>query len=80
MPKKMMNFHYSITIRWSDEDNAYLVELPELYGKGRFATHGDSYEEALKNGLEVMELLVDVTTRKGQPLPMVETVAQVIEG
>jgi hypothetical protein len=28
-----MNFHSSITIRWSDEDNAYLVELPELMAK-----------------------------------------------
>jgi len=58
-----------VTSEWSEEDRAYLVSLPELYGEGRFATHGDTYEEALKNGLEVMEMLVETIAAEGKPVP-----------
>ncbi len=64
-----MILRYSLLIRWSDEDNAFLVSLPELYGEGRYATHGDTYEDALRNGLEVMELLAESLTEGGQALP-----------
>ena len=64
-----MKLRYSVLIRWSDQDNAYLVSLPELYGEGRCATHGDTYEDALKNGLEVMELLTETLAEEGRPLP-----------
>ncbi len=64
-----MSLRYCLTIRWSDEDDAYLVSLPELYGEARFATHGSTYEEALKNGLEVMEMLVESLVSEGRPLP-----------
>ena len=42
--------HYSMVIRWSDRDSAYLVTLPEWmpYLINRVAvTHGATYEEAL---------------------------------
>lgn len=55
-----MNLHYSMTIRWSDRDDAFLVSLPEQTGSDRPMTHGDTYEEAAKNGAEVMELLAEV--------------------
>lgn len=64
-----MSLRYSLLIRWSDEDNTYLVSLPEVYGEGRFATHGDTYEEALRNGLEVMELLAETLAEEGRALP-----------
>lgn len=64
-----MKLRYSLVIRWSDEDDAYLVSLPELYGEGRFATHGATYEEAFRNGLEVMETLVESLSEEGRPLP-----------
>ena len=64
-----MKLRYSLLIRWSDEDNTYPVSLPELYGEGRYATHGKTYEEALKNGLEVMELLTETLTEEGHALP-----------
>lgn len=47
---------YSMTIEWSDEDEAYIVTLPEFPG---CHTHGATREEALKNGQEVIELLVE---------------------
>ncbi len=53
-----MNYHYSIVIQWSDDDNAFLVHLPEFPSQ-HFVTHGSTYDEALQNGLEVIELLVE---------------------
>jgi antitoxin HicB len=47
---------YSIIIEWSDEDDAYIVTLPEF---PTCHTHGATREEALKNGQEVLELLVE---------------------
>jgi len=34
-------------IEWSDEDEAYLVTIPELPG---CRTHGESYEDAARQG------------------------------
>ena len=46
---------YSIVIQWSDEDNAYIVRLPE-WGN-LIHTHGDRYDEALQRGKELLEAL-----------------------
>lgn len=61
-----MNCRYSMEIRWSDEDQAFIVTLPEFLG---CKTHGATYEEAAKNGREVMELLVETYQAEGRPLP-----------
>jgi predicted RNase H-like HicB family nuclease len=63
-----MNHRYSIVIQWSNEDNAFLVHLPE-FPEQRFVTHGLTYDEALKNGLEVVDLLVESYLEEGRPLP-----------
>ena len=69
-----MNFHYTIIIQWSDEDNCYVVSLPEW---GEFChTHGDTYEEAVKNAQEVLEMLVDSSLEDGTPLPEPQTLAK----
>jgi predicted RNase H-like HicB family nuclease len=49
--------HYSFVIQWSDEDQAYVVSLPE-WGD-LMHTHGDTYEKALKSAIEVLELLIE---------------------
>ena len=47
-----MKSRYSILIQWSNEDHCYIVSLPEF---GKYArTHGDTYEEAVKNAQEVL--------------------------
>ena len=54
-------------IRWSDEDEVFIVSLPEW---GRFAkTHGRTYEEAARNGHEVLELLIEEELAEGRKLP-----------
>ena len=62
--------HYSMLIQWSDEDQAYLVTLPEWEGRvfGP-VTHGDTYEEAVRNGREAMAALIASAERHGESLP-----------
>lgn len=59
--------HYSMVIEWSDQDQAYIVTLPE-WGPGA-KTHGLTYDEAVRNGQEVLAMLVDAAQEHGQPLP-----------
>ena len=60
-----MKLRYSIVIQWSDEDQCYIVSLPEF---GKYArTHGDTYEEAIKNAQEVLELLIENNNNLPQP-------------
>ncbi len=62
-----MNYHYTIIIQWSEEDQAFVVTLPEF---GEYAhTHGETYQEALNNATEVLELLVETYKAKGKRLP-----------
>jgi predicted RNase H-like HicB family nuclease len=67
-----MNHCYSIFIQWSEEDQKYVVSLPEF---GPYAhTHGETYAEALKHGEEVLELLIEEYQEQGRPLPQPLTV------
>jgi predicted RNase H-like HicB family nuclease len=43
-------------IQWSDEDQAYVVSLPEWGGA---KTHGATYEEAARHAQEVLEMLME---------------------
>lgn len=63
--------HYSMIIQWSERDHAYLVTLPEWADRliGTAVTHGVTYEEAAKNGREVLEMLIEDALESGDPLP-----------
>ena len=62
--------HCSMLIEWSDEDQAYLVTLPEWADRVIMpATHGNTYNEAIQHGQEVPKMLVDTAKREGEPLP-----------
>jgi antitoxin HicB len=72
--RTMSEFHYSMLIEWSQEDHAYLVTLPEWASQVMMpATHGETYIEAVKNGQEVLEMLVNDAIREGQQLPSPKT-------
>ena len=48
---------YTMLIEWSNEDQIYIVTLPEF---GNYCkTHGETYLEAAKNGEEVVEMLLE---------------------
>lgn len=57
---------YSMIIEWSDEDNVYIVTLPEF---SNCHTHGATRAKALKNGQYLLELLVEDDSERGRPLP-----------
>ncbi|MEL6553442.1 MAG: type II toxin-antitoxin system HicB family antitoxin [Cyanobacteria bacterium J06621_11] len=67
----MDNFRYQMVIVWSNEDDCYLVHLPD-FPEQTYRTHGDSYAEAAKNGEEVLELLLE---EDGLRLPVPKSVA-----
>lgn len=67
---KIPVLHYSMLIEWSDEDQAYLVTLPEWAGRVMMpVTHGETYRRAAQNGQEVLELLIAGAVDDGEPLP-----------
>jgi len=62
-----MKMQYSVVIQWSEEDQAFLVILPEFGPTPQ--THGATYKEAFKHALEVMETLIEFHQETGQDLP-----------
>ncbi len=61
---------YRVNIIWSDRDNCYLVELPEFANEiQQYFTDGETYEDALSNAQEVLELLVESYQAEGKALP-----------
>src|SRR5512138_2351504 len=58
---------YSMMINWSDEDQVYVVCLPEFGGGAK--THGRTYVEAARKGQELIESLIDFAEEAGTPLP-----------
>lgn len=57
---------YEVIIYWSQEDDAYIAEVPQLAG---CAAHGDSQEEALRNAQEAMSLWIETAKEFGDPIP-----------
>ncbi len=47
---------FAIIIGWSNEDNVYIAEVRELPG---CTAHGDTYEQALKNVQDAIQLRLD---------------------
>ena len=69
-----MSYHYTVIIQWSQEDNCFVVSLPEW---GEFChTHGDTYQEALENAQEVLEMLIESCLQDGEPLPEPKTLGK----
>ena len=73
-----MNLHYTIIIQWSSEDKCYLVHLPE-FPTQKYHTHGNTYEEAIKNPQEVIEMLIAEYQEYGKPLPVVKSLEELME-
>ncbi|MCY3759921.1 MAG: type II toxin-antitoxin system HicB family antitoxin [Gemmatimonadetes bacterium] len=57
---------YEIIIYWSNEDDAFVAEAPELSG---CAAHGDTQEAALENICQAMDLWVETAREFGDPIP-----------
>ena len=49
-------YKYEVILYWSNEDGAFVAEVPELPG---CTAHGDTQEAALKHAQEAMALWID---------------------
>jgi len=57
-------------IEWSEEDQVYLVTLPEWAQHVYMpATHGDTYDDAVKNVSSVLEMLISDAKKNEELLP-----------
>ena len=61
-----MENRYEIIIFWSDEDRAFLADVPELPG---CMAHGASHEEALRNAQEAIQLWIETAKEDGRLVP-----------
>ncbi|MEN8443861.1 MAG: type II toxin-antitoxin system HicB family antitoxin [Cyanobacteria bacterium J06555_13] len=55
-PELTNRFRYQMVIQWFEEDSCFLVGLPDFSGQ-QWRTHGDTYEEAVTQGIESLETL-----------------------
>jgi predicted RNase H-like HicB family nuclease len=61
----MGTLRHEMAIVWSEQDDCFLVHFPD-FSEQTYRTHGNSYEEAARNGQEVLQLLLE---EDGLPLP-----------
>ena len=57
---------YEVIIYWSEEDGAFVAEVPELPG---CAAHGPTQEAALASAQDAIHLWIDTATEFGDPIP-----------
>lgn len=60
------NFRYEVIIHWSDEDQAFVAEVPELAG---CAADGSTYQEAISNVQVIIEEWIETAQELGRPIP-----------
>ena len=57
---------YGIVIFWSDEDQVFIADVPELPG---CMAHGDTPQSALTNALKATELWLDTARELNRDIP-----------
>lgn len=62
----MKSYKYELVIWWSDEDDAFVVDVPELPG---CMAHGSSLNAAVANSQGAIDLWLDGARELGRPIP-----------
>jgi predicted RNase H-like HicB family nuclease len=57
---------YEVIIYWSDEDQVFVAEVPELPG---CSAHGATQEAALASAQEAIRLWIETAREFGDPIP-----------
>lgn len=57
---------YEIIIYWSNEDQVFVAEVPELPG---CTAHGDTHATALANANDAIQLWIDTAEEFGDQIP-----------
>ena len=66
MSRRQTNCRYEVIIYWSNQDDSFVAEVPELPG---CMAHGDSYETALANAQQAVDLWIETAREFGDPVP-----------
>ena len=62
-----MKSKYELIVFWSEDDQCFLVEVPELAG---CMADGNSYAEAVANAELVIQKWLETATELGRPIPI----------
>jgi predicted RNase H-like HicB family nuclease len=62
-----MMYRYEIIVYWSEEDQAFIAEVPELPG---CMADGSTYEEALESVQVVISEWIETATSLGREIPI----------
>ena len=62
-----MTYRYEIVISWSDEDQCFVAEAPELAG---CLAHGDSPVAAVTNCNDAIALWIESAQSAGRDIPV----------
>ena len=62
----MDNIKYELIIFWSDSDESFIVEVPELAG---CKADGETYEEAIFNAKIVISEWIETARNMGREIP-----------
>lgn len=62
----MSGLKYEVILYWSDEDNAFIAEVPELPG---CSADGSTYERALRNVERVIQEWIETALEEDRPIP-----------
>lgn len=57
---------YEIILFWSEEDKAFVAEVPELPG---CTAHGETHESALAHVRAAMDLWIETAKELNRPIP-----------
>ena len=60
------DLRYELIIYWSDEDEAFIAEVPELPG---CMSDGESYAEAVANAEDAMHAWIETARDLGREIP-----------
>lgn len=61
-----MSYRYEIILYWSDEDEAFIAEVPELPG---CMADGETYREAIENVEVAMTEWIETAKELGRSIP-----------
>ncbi len=61
-----MSAKYEIIIYWSEEDNCFVAEIPELPG---CMADGETYQEAVVNAEEIIAEWIETAKETGKNIP-----------
>ena len=62
-----MKYKYEIIIYWSDRDQSYIAEVPELAG---CKSNGSTYQDALMNVEIIIDEWIETATSLGRTIPI----------